>query len=952
MSVALTSGAARSLFASLNDAKAVEADLAHGLIVQLVDFKPLAEGTPKEKYRVTLSDGVASARAMLAPKFNELCKDGSLREKAVVKVTGASCVLLSTEARIIVISQLEIISPGGESYEQIGSPTLITSLAEDASTPAAAVDPQPPAPVAQPTAAVDSPAGGAADVPMPNAQGCAEANAAPACALVDGIAMPGATVDAADAEPKIEPKAEPTAEPTAEPKVEPKAEPTAEPVTEPVAEPTAEVATGAVAEAAGCAEAGLKREAVAATAPEAGAAPAEPAPPPTPSQPAATPMDVDDGRATCAESPPKAAAPIDAVAGTLDATPVQKRPRESDAAGELLSGGVVHELYTGAGNASAISAVLAKKPTVQIIEMRRIDGTTEKYRLTLSDGTHHMNALVHPRLNAELKGVQTLGTIKVLSGVCNIVSGRRVVIINKIEVLSAAPLAAGRLGSSVDVERAACGLGEMKTPSPHGAAGGGPLGADRALAAGRVKPISTLNPYGTGWAIKGRLTLLEEPRSFSRGDRAGRVMTVQIADESDEIRATLWAEAVDAYLPILQEGGVYLIASPKASAIKIANKRFSSLKNPYELSLGADARIVRFEEEEGGARGRASVQALLDIVPIAQLGAKPAQAAVDVVGVVLEVGALQRITRKNGDELTKRTLLLADESGASVELSLWDAHASKVDEAMAPGGSAAGADGVTVVCVKGARVSEWNTKSLATGRSSQLGVNPERAEADAVRAWWAARGGAGAAGLSALSVNERAGGAGGPGGAGGLPSERLELAQITLDAPQMLLASGAGKPLYATCRLWVQKLQTGENRPLWYAACPKCSRKLHGDEAAGWSCEACSTSMADADFRFILSAVACDRSGRQWLSLFNETGIKLLGQKAADLKALREVDEHGFDAALAARNWAGPFCARLRAKSEVWNGEAKLRINALDLAPCDFAAEAAAMLADIKRVQL
>ena len=187
---------------------------------------------------------------------------------------------------IIVISQLEIISPGGESYEQIGSPTLITSLAEDASTPAAAVDPQPPAPVAQPTAAVDSPAGGAADVPMPNAQGCAEANAgareaafepspepvptsepaavprpsvpAPACALVDGIAMPGATVDAADAEPKIEPKAEPTAEPTAEPKVEPKAEPTAEPVTEPVAEPTAEVATGAVAEAAGCAEAGLK----------------------------------------------------------------------------------------------------------------------------------------------------------------------------------------------------------------------------------------------------------------------------------------------------------------------------------------------------------------------------------------------------------------------------------------------------------------------------------------------------------------------------------------------------------------------------------------------------------------------------------------------------------------------------------------------------------------------
>lgn len=373
------------------------------------------------------------------------------------------------------------------------------------------------------------------------------------------------------------------------------------------------------------------------------------------------------------------------------------------------------------------------------------------------------------------------------------------------------------------------------------------------------------------------------------------------------------------------------------------------MKNQYELSLGADARIVRCADEDGPQR---TMLALLDVVPIAQLAAKPSQAAVDVVGIVLEVGPVQKITAKSGNELAKRTLLICDQSNATIELSLWDPHTGKVDESMVPGGSGNDASGgILVISVKGARLSDWNTKSLATGRGTQVALNPERSEADEVRAWWAARGSEGVSGLTPLSINER-GTALGAGGSGALPSERLELCELTLDSPAMLMASQAGKPLYATSRLWVQKLQTGDNRPLWYAACPKCSRKLHGDEGAGWSCESCSTSVADADFRYILSAVACDHTGRQWLSLFNETGIKFLGQKAGDLKALRDVNEDGFNSAIASHTWAGPFSARLRVKSETWNNEAKVRINALDLSPCDFKAEAAAMLADIKSARL
>jgi hypothetical protein len=48
---ALTSGAARSLLGARTDASAMAALLEGGLVVQLLDFKPMAAGTPKEKYR-------------------------------------------------------------------------------------------------------------------------------------------------------------------------------------------------------------------------------------------------------------------------------------------------------------------------------------------------------------------------------------------------------------------------------------------------------------------------------------------------------------------------------------------------------------------------------------------------------------------------------------------------------------------------------------------------------------------------------------------------------------------------------------------------------------------------------------------------------------------------------------------------------------------------------------
>lgn len=51
----------------------------------------------------------------------------------------------------------------------------------------------------------------------------------------------------------------------------------------------------------------------------------------------------------------------------------------------------------------------------------------------------------------------------------------------------------------------------------------------------------------------------------------------------DQIEATFFKEAVDKFYGILEQGKIYLFAN---GAVKLANKKFTSIKNDYCLTFG------------------------------------------------------------------------------------------------------------------------------------------------------------------------------------------------------------------------------------------------------------------------------------------------------------------------------------------------------------------------------
>ncbi len=100
---------------------------------------------------------------------------------------------------------------------------------------------------------------------------------------------------------------------------------------------------------------------------------------------------------------------------------------------------------------------------------------------------------------------------------------------------------------------------------------------------GTIYPIEALSPYAHKWTIKARCTSKSEVKTWHNKNGEGKLFSVNLLDESGEIRATCWKEQCDAFYDVFQEGNVYYITAP--CRVQLARKQFSNINNDYELTF-------------------------------------------------------------------------------------------------------------------------------------------------------------------------------------------------------------------------------------------------------------------------------------------------------------------------------------------------------------------------------
>jgi replication factor A1 len=406
-----------------------------------------------------------------------------------------------------------------------------------------------------------------------------------------------------------------------------------------------------------------------------------------------------------------------------------------------------------------------------------------------------------------------------------------------------------------------------------------------------IFPIEALSPYAHKWTIKARCSHKGDIKTWHNKNGEGKLFSANFLDESGEIRATGFNDAVDQWYEVLQEGSTYYISAP--CRVQLAKKQFSNVNNDYELTFEKDTQIEKAEDDSGVP------QVTYNFVSLADLQTIEKDQNIDCIGVLSEVGEVNEIVSKTTSKpYNKRELTLVDNTGFNVRLTIWGNSAQSFD-----------VPAQSIIAFKGVKVSDFGGRSLSLLSSGSMTVNPDIDQAHKLKGWYDAGG-------STESFQSHANVMGAVGAtSGGRNDPHKTIAQVSEEN----LGMGENVDWFTVKAtiLYVKKDNVA------YPACQteSCNKKVVEINPGEWRCEKCDKTWDRPDYRYIMSVNVGDHTGQLWLSCFNECGLQIMGVPANDLMAMREEGETTREEALFNEANCKTFIFKCKAKMDTFQDQ-------------------------------
>lgn len=415
-----------------------------------------------------------------------------------------------------------------------------------------------------------------------------------------------------------------------------------------------------------------------------------------------------------------------------------------------------------------------------------------------------------------------------------------------------------------------------------------------------IYPIEALSPYAHKWTIKARCSHKSDVKTWHNKNGEGKLFSVNLLDESGEIRGTAFGEQVDSLFDIFHEGGVYYVTSP--CRVNMAKKQFSNLSNDYELMFERDTVVEKAEEQSGVPQVR------FNFTNIADLQSVEKDSTIDAIGVLKEVGETSQIVSKTTSKpYDKRELTIVDNTGYSVRLTIWGNTATSFE-----------ANPESVVAFKGVKVSDFGGRSLSLLSSGSMTIDPDIDDAHRLKGWYLAQG------------------------------KNDQFATHAQMNGSMTAAGGRGDPMKTILQIKEENLGMSETTDYFttkatviyikqdnvsYPACLSegCNKKVVENDPGQWRCERCDKTHAKPEHRYIMSINVSDHTGQIWLSCFDDVGRQIMGMSADQLMELRENDSKAADDAFQEANCKS-MNFKCRAKMDTFQDQQRY-VLILDLDP-------------------
>ncbi|KAK4019388.1 replication protein A 70 kDa DNA-binding subunit [Daphnia magna] len=597
------------------------------------------------------------------------------------------------------------------------------------------------------------------------------------------------------------------------------------------------------------------------------------------------------------------------------------------------------KLTSGAIQAIIGNGLYGETPVLQVLGYKNLQGeSNDRYRILISDGKY---SYAYGMLATQLNHLITEGKleiftiIKVTKFVVNKVATKatagkdqkKIIILLDVE-----PIVPGsEIGEKIGNPQTLNDVGEVSEDATVNSKPAGSMNYSKSAPANKTggygqqaakpdiitHPIVSLTPYQNKWTIKVRVTNKSDIRTWSNSRGEGKLFSMDMMDETGEIRATAFNAECDKFYHMIEIDKVYYISQAQ---LKAANKQYTSIKNDYEMTFSQNTTVIPCHDDTSNIPS-----ITFNFVPINQLINLEKDSIIDIIGVVKSANDVRVILSKTTNkELRMREVQMVDSTNTEVNLTLWGKTGEEFDASSQP-----------VVALKGVKLSDFGGRSLGTISSTVIQINPDMAEAHKLRGWY--DNGGSSSVISSIS-SARGSGTGGSG-----------LYKTFAEAKFENLGGGE-KPDYYNVKAMVAMIN--KERAL-YMACPSedCNKKVIDQNNGLYRCEKCQREFQDFKWRMMLSVNIADATEQQWVTCFQETAETLLGKSADEIGRLKDTDNAEFQKIFeeATFKW---YVFRLRVKMEMYNDENRLKTNVYEVKEVNYKEHNERLIRELKEMAI
>ncbi|SLM39557.1 replication factor a rfa1 [Lasallia pustulata] len=605
----------------------------------------------------------------------------------------------------------------------------------------------------------------------------------------------------------------------------------------------------------------------------------------------------------------------------------------ADAASHI-SQGALNAIFNAGDDPSSV----VSEPILQCVQIKPLagqQGAPDRYRVVFSDIVNFVQSMLATQANYIVhEGKLKKGCfVRLKSFQANSVKGKRIIIVLDLDVLEelgeceklGEPRAldikteedvkpqpttissAGFYGSTLPQKQQHQQPEQQSLPSRTNAA---------SSAHANIYPIEALSPYAHKWTIKARCTNKSDIKTWHNKNGEGKLFSVNLLDDSGEIRGTGFNDQCDALYELFQEGGVYYITSP--CRVQLAKKQFTNLNNDYELTFERDTLVEKAEEQDGVPQVRFNFTTIGDLQTIEK------DTTIDTIGILKEVGETNQITSKTTSKpYDKRELTLVDATNYSVRLTIWGNTATSFD-----------VQPESVIAFKGVKVSDFGGRSLSLLSSGSMTVDPDIDEAHKLKGWYDAQG-------RTDTFASHASMGGSMGAAGGRSDPNKTILQVKEENLGMSETTD-----YFTTKATIIYVRQDN---VAYPACLNegCNKKVVEVDPGQWRCEKCDKTHSKPEYRYIMSVNVSDHTGQLWLSCFDDVGRQIMGMSADHLMELKENEEKAAGDAFQEAN-CKTLNFKCRAKMDNFQDQQRVRYQVTGASPLNYPSECSKLMEILK----